>query len=429
MSRNSWNRGQAPARSGGPASMPPNATAGQIAPANNGVSDSNVAPFVSKFNLIVPQSTPSGACWNGQEVSVDFIIDPSMGKALNMNLQFDVTCAATTDVSGASVGTFIASSASFVRRIDYMFSGSVIETVYAPSLLQEGLTFVTDQELIQQAKLWAVDISNEYPAPLEVNTTAGEVKRTFYLPLSGSVPGAQLFVAGLNGELRIRVYLAPTVVCTKNGYASGAGAAVSLNALNLWVEEAGLSAGAYNALLQQHDSGVNYRTVSRTVFQRTQPTLTADKPQADILNSFKNDSAALSVYLASADTDPGFFMERYPLKALQLLDSGGSTLTRILPAALVENIITPSLTPISSHFINSPDYTTYLFGHCSSLARVLQGKVLGGLKYSGSEQISITPAADSTNLVETVVSFDYLAMRVQNGDLRWAKTAGDVQPW
>ena len=422
MSRNSWNRAAPPKNNG--AVMAPNATAGQIAPANNGVSDSNVAPFVSKFNLIVPQSTPSGACWNGQEVSVDFIIDPSMGKALNMNLQFDVTCAATT-----GAGTFIASSASFVRRIDYMFSGSVIETVYAPSLLQEGLTFVTDQELIQQAKLWGIDISAEYPAPYEVDTTGGEVKQTFYLPLSGSVPGAQLFVAGLNGELRIRVYLAPTVVCTKNDYVSGAGAAVSLNALNLWVEEAGLSAGAYNALLQQHDSGVNYRTVSRTVFQRTQPTLTKDKPQADILNSFKNDSAALSVYLASADTDPGFFMERYPLKALQLLDSGGSTLTRILPAALVENIITPSLTPISSHFINSPDYTTYLFGHCSSLARVLQGKVLGGLKYSGSEQISITPAENSTNLVETVVSFDYLAMRVQQGDLRWAKTAGDVQPW
>jgi hypothetical protein len=424
-SRNSWNRGQAPARSGGPASMPPNATAGQIAPANNGVSDANVAPYVSKFNLIVPQSTPSNACWNGQEVSVDFIIDPSMGKALNMNLQFDVTCAVTTDASG----TFLASSASFVRRIDYMFGGAVIETVTGQQLFQEGITFVTDQELIQQAKLWGVDISADYPAPYEVDTTGGEVKQTFYLPLSGSLPGAQLFVAGLNGELRIRVYLAPNVVCTKNGYTSGAGAAVSLNAINLWVEEAGLSAGAYNALLQQHDSGVNYRAVSRTVFQKTQPTLTAGTPQADILNSFKNDSAALSVYLASADTDPGFFMERYPLKALQLLDSGGSTLTRILPAALVENIITPSLTPISSHFINSDYYTTYLFGHCSSLARVLQGKVLGGLKYSGSEQINITPAANSSNLVENVISFDYLAMRVQNGELRWAKTAGDVQAW
>jgi len=405
--------------------MSPNATAGQIAPANNGVSDSNVAPYVSKFNLIVPQSTPAGSCWNGQEVSVDFIIDPSMGKALNYNLQFDVTFA-QTDVSG----TYLASSASFVRRIDWMYSGGVIETIYDASLFQEGQTFVTDQELLQQAELWGININGNYgPEPSYVDTSGNSVKRTYYLPLSGSVPSAQLFVAGIKGELRARVYLAPNVVCKKNGFTSGKNAAVSLDAITLWVEEASLSGGAYNALLQQHDSGVNYRSVSRTVFQRTQPTLTAGNAQNDILNSFKNDSAGLCVYLASADTDPGYFMTRYPLKALQLLDSGGATLTRILPAQLVENIITPTLTPVSSTFINSDTYTTYLFGHCSSLARVLQGKVLGGLKYSGAEQISITPKNDSKNLVETVISFDYLAMRVQGGELRWAKTASDVQSW
>jgi len=101
------------------------------------------------------------------------------------------------------------------------------------------------------------------------------------------------------------------VTCEATTNASGTFTASSASFCR-WVAEAGLSTGAYSELLQQHDRDMNKCSISRTDFQHLQPTLTKDKPQADILNSFKNDSVALRVYLASADTYPSFFNGTLP---------------------------------------------------------------------------------------------------------------------
>ena len=125
-----------------PASQAPAAVAGYIAPAHNGVADSNVAPAIPKYNQIVPQSVPVNACWQGSQIQVDVIVDKSIGKALNYFVQFDVQYKNT----GAAGNAFLASAASLIDHYDILYNGSVIETVYAANLFMEGMVMKSKEE-------------------------------------------------------------------------------------------------------------------------------------------------------------------------------------------------------------------------------------------------------------------------------------------
>jgi len=420
--------------SASPAVMRPTAYAGAIAHSHNGVSDANIGACVPKFNQIVAQS-PVGNAWQGSETQVDFILDKSITKATKFTLEFDVNLPAATTA-------FIPSSAAFVSRIDWIYSGSVIETVYGYELFNESIALHTDQELKQEAVNWAVDITSVpgTPQPFKLGGTAAPavVKRPFYLDLTGVIPTAQLFIAGIKGELRLRVYLANQCVSTNvtAGFVSTSATCLTLSSLTLWVEEATMSASSINALMSQHESGINYRSVIRSVLQKSQNNLSANNQQIDVMTSFTNDSAGLLVSVHENTADPYYStMFRYSLGSIQLLDAGGSTLTRNLPTSLIERQITTNQVPISSDFVNSNNFSFYLMPFSSSLGRVLEGKVLGGLKLTAAEQLAITPVAgspvlsDSAKPLETVVSFDYCSLRVQGGVLQWAKTAGDISPW
>ena len=422
-----------------PASQAPAAVAGFIAPAHNGVADSNIAPAIPKYNQIVPQSVPVNACWNGSQIQIDVIVDKSIGKALNYFVEFDVQYKNT----GAAAGTaYLASAASLIDHYDILYNGSVIETIQSPNLFMEGMVMKSDQELKQHAVVWGIDITTSsagnpqpaavnIPAPVAPATVASTSTITYYVPLVGCVPSAELFVAGIKGELRYRFYLAQNPLCGANGFVSSAGTSISLQNMTLWVEEASVGDASFNALLAQSRSGLNYRTTLRTLWQKTQPSLTAGQVQTDILNAFSNDSAGLLVWCSANTLDNGFYMNRLNLNTLQLLDAGGATLTRVLNGPLVNNIITPSVTPVASNFTNNPNFNLYFISFCSSLERVNRGaRILGGLKMSAQEQISINITnSPGAAVLENVISFDYCSMRVQNGELKWARTAGDVPSW
>jgi len=413
--------------------MAPSAVAGSIGPAHNGTADANVAPSIPKYNQIVPQSVPVNACWNNSQVQVDVIIDRSCGKVINYFLEFDVAYK-NTDSTGPQTA-YLPSAASLVDHYDILHNGSTIETVYGNNLFYEGMVMKSSQELSQHAEIWGIDFdANGYPIPhAQVIPASGTVNATYYLPLVGVVPSAQLFIAGLKGEIRFRFYLHSKPLAGANGFVSGANTSINLVNMTLWAEEASMSDETFNALMRQHKQGITYRSTLRTLWQRTQPSLTANSPQTDILNAFSNDSAGLLVYLTNTSLDTGYFMNRVPVKSLQLLDAGGATLTRVLPAALIENSITPSVTPVAAEFVNNPNFTTYIFPFCSSIERVLNGggnRVLGGLKLSAQEQLTLIPlTTPSGSLLENVISFDYCALRVQNGDLKWSRTAGDIPPF
>lgn len=436
-SRRSWYNNQR-SEDYSPATMAPAAVAGYIAPAHDGVADANIAPAIPKYNQIVPQSVPVNACWNGSQIQVDVIVDKSIGKALNYFVQFDVQYKNTGTASGDA---YLASAASLIDHYDILHNGSVIETVYGPNLFMEGMVMSTNQKLAQNSKVWGIDITTNssgyaqpsmqtVAAPVSPATVASSSTITYYVPLVGVVPSAELFVAGIKGELRFRFYLEANPLCKENGFVTPATMAISLQNMYLWVEEASVSEETFSALMKQSKSGLNYRSTIRTLWQKTQPGLSANTPQTDILNAFSNDSAGLLVWLSNTSLDNGWFMNRIPLSTLQLLDAGGATLTRQLNAPLVNNVITPSQVPVASNFLNNPNFSMYLFPFSSSLYRVLHSKTLGGLRLSAQEQLQIqVPTAPGSAVLENVISFDYAALRVQNGELKWARTAGDVPAW
>ena len=188
-----------------------------------------------------------------------------------------------------------------------------------------------------------------------------------------------------------------------------------------------MSDEAFQSMVQQHNSGVNYRSVIRSVFQTAAGSASDTTPIQQVLTSLKNDSAALLIWLGRAQTaDPGYFLSRDALQYVQLLNASGSTLTRQLPVGLLENEISTSTVPLGSNFVNSANFTTYIVPWCSSLERVIHaGRVLGGI-HMDNTQLVIQPAASSTDRYIYVVSYDYCSLRVEQGDVKWAKTAADL---
>ena len=397
------------------------AVASQIMPAQDGASDSSVPAFVSKQNMLIPQSSVTGA-FHGVEQQIDIVIDRSIGKIIDLNLQFNLTVNDSTGDSGYTLAT----TPYFVTRVDYMIAGQVIETQYNDTLFAEVVTFQSDQELATTAPLLNVATGSAaaYGFQIQRTSTSNSKDFTFWLPLSGFLPSAQVYAKGFSSEIRVRLYLAPTIlsVGTVNGYTTDSRVTVNLNNLYLWAEEAGISREADAQLMQAHQAGINYRSVIRNVWSKTQNVLTANAVQTDTMNSFSADSAALLLYLKSNSQNVAWQTTRFPLVSMYLLDGQGAQLTQVLPAQLVESIVSPGVTPLASSFINSEVFTTYLFPFCSSLDRVRFGKVLGAYPLSGTERVVITPTTAThdacvaqDSLLETVVSWDYAIMYVQAG--------------
>jgi energy-converting hydrogenase Eha subunit B len=411
----------------------PSAQAGQLAPAQNGTADVNIAPAVPKYNQVVPASSASnGAAFGGSQQQIDFNLPNSIGKGIKYTLQFDVKFTAAANATAASC--FLASSASLIDHVDFLYAGNVVESIFANTMLYESIVFNSDNEQAQHSAPWAIDIATtnqvkplEFNVPAGATGTKGTLSKTLFLPLSGVLPSSQMFIAGCTGQWTIRVVLAANALCAANGFASTSGATINLTNLYLWVEEASMSEEAFGAMVDQHQSGVNYRSVIRSVFQTAAGNLSDTTPTQQVLTSLKNDSAALLIWVGRAQTaDPGYFLTRDPLTYVQLLNASGSTLTRQLPVGLLENEIATSTVPLGSNFVNSANFTTYIVPWCSSLERVIHaGRVLGGIHLDNT-QLVIQPAASSSDRYIYVVSYDYCSLRVEGGNVTWSKTAGDL---
>ena len=411
----------------------PAAQAGQLAPAQNGAADVNIAPAVPKYNQVVPASSAANAsAWGGSQQQVDFNLPNSIGKGIKYTLQFDVLFTAAANATAATC--YVASSASLIDHVDFIYAGNVVESVFANTMLYESIVFNSDNEQAQHAAPWAIDVatSNEvkplaFSVPAGGASTKGTLSKTLFLNLSGVLPSSQMFIAGCSGQWTVRVVLASNALCAANGFASTSGATATLKNLYLWVEEASMSDEAFQSMVQQHNSGVNYRSVIRSVFQTAAGSASDTTPIQQVLTSLKNDSAALLIWLGRAQTaDPGYFLSRDTLQYVQLLNASGSTLTRQLPVGLLENEISTSTVPLGSNFVNSANFTTYIVPWCSSLERVIHaGRVLGGI-HMDNTQLVIQPAAASTDRYIYVVSYDYCSLRVEQGDVKWAKTAADL---
>lgn len=376
-------------------------TAAQITNAVDGMADVNVPASQPNWQLVLPQSSPSGA-WNGTQIQVDFNIQNSaVGKGVNYLLQFNV---ATT---GAPV---LPPSSYFVDRVEIRTpGGEVAENVTNDMLFAESTTLLTDQSFYTVGPLYNVAATGGLnPAPAAGN-------HTYWLSLNGSIlGGAQPYFKGFaaGGFWQVRVFLTANVV------ASGSTGACSLSQLQLWVQEAKLSEQTEAALAAAHKSGIKYKTVTRSINTINQPSLTAGNQVTAIMSGLNRSSAGLYVYFkAPATSDPLTCLDRTAMANFQLQDANSRPFTQTLPAQMVESVIGPSVTPLSSVFVNSATFTTYIFPFCTSLDRVLNsGARLGSYQMTSQEKIVFTPASNSSSALNlNIISWDLTTIHVAKG--------------
>ena len=384
-------------------------TAAQITNAVDGMADANVPASQPNWQLVLPQSSPSGA-WNGTQIQVDFNIQNSaVGKGVNYLLQFNV---ATT---GSPV---LPPSAYFVDRVEIRTPNSqVAENVTNDMLFAESTTLLTDQSFYTVAPLYNV----AFTGGLQAAPAAGN--HTYWLSLNGSIlGGAQPYFKGFKagGFWQVRVFLTANVV-TSTSMGSCA-----LSQMQLWVQEAKLSEQTEAALSAAHRSGIKYKTVTRSINTINQPSLTAGNQVTSIMSGLNRTSAGLYVFFkAPATSDPLTCLDRTPMANFQLQDANSRPFTQTLPAQLVESVIGPSVTPISSVFVNSPTFTTYIFPFCTSLDRVLNsGARLGSYDMTSQEKIVFTPVASSSSALNlNIVSWDLTTIHVSkdNVDIKYGE--------
>jgi hypothetical protein len=374
--------------------------AAQITNAVDGMADANVASSQPNWQLVLPQSSPAGA-WGGQQTQVDFNIQNSaIGKGTNYLLQFNVV------TTGAPV---LPPSAYFVDRVEiHMPNGEVAENVTADALFAESTTLLTDQSFYTVGPLYNVAVDGGLnPAP-----AAGT--HTYWLSLNGSVlGGAQPYFKGFGaGFWQVRVFLTSNVKTA----ASAAAGTCALSQMQLWVQEAKLSDATEAALAAAHKSGIKYRTVTRSVNTINQPTgLVAGNQITNVMSGLSHASAGLYVYFKAQSADPANCLSRIAVANFQLQDANSRPFTQTLPAQMVESVIGPSVTPLSSIFVNSATFTTYIFPFCTSLDRVLNsGARLGHYKLTTQEKIVFTPSTTVESAVTlNIISWDLSTLHVK----------------
>ena len=392
------------------------ATANQIPLAVNGSADANVPASRPEWQLVLAQ-TPISTAWNGNQGQIEFNIQcAEFGKIQNALVQFTATF--TTNDNDIS----LPSTPYWCDHIDiYTPDGKIIETLYSDSIFVDSCSFITDQELNTVAPLYNLNTDPALAAyTLADPLPTGVTTRTYWLPLASSFfCASQPYLRGCgNGFFKVKLYLSTSL---KASGAAGSTLVVSALTSNLWVQEAALSPEVEQALDQLHASagGAVYNSLVHNRISLNTAVQIAGGNQILQLAGLNCQAAAL-YFQFKVDDQVTHTLDRIEVASMHLQDAGGNQLTQNFPVQLIESIIAPQVTPVSSYFINS-NSTTYLFPFCTNLQRCIDsGKKLGSMPMTGNERVNITLGATpltATNRLN-VIAYQYASMVVKNGSVR-----------
>jgi hypothetical protein len=102
------------------------------------------------------------------------------------------------------------------------------------------------------------------------------------------------------------------------------------------------------------------------------------------------------------------------MQYVALLDSGSAEVVQRLNDGLTRYFVQPETLTLPSVFTNDAVNSFYILPLCANLQNVLEnGKVAGGLRLGGQEQIALLPAATLTNTIVTAHAYEYAVMQVQ----------------
>ena len=378
-------------------------TASQVRDSHDG-QNSSAPASVNKVYQVLPKSSFPSTPFNGTSYQVEFELPNYLGKVIDNVIQFELTL---------SAGAVLLPTTLWVDRIESVYNSQVVESQDGDQSHVATLGFLTNQEF--ETIAGAVNIGSDGGAASAVVAT----KASYYLPLwSNFINSVQPFVRGFGDSWRFRVWLTPNI-------AIGSTPTITCTKMCLWTTEAQLSEEAVSALERAHKHGINYRGVLQSKWTQPEAAISSSggeyrKP----MTTFTSASAGLLLFVRPNSVAPADQLTKVALRQVALLDSTGSELTQRLPADLVRYFIAPDSVPMCSKFTNTATNSVYLFPLCGNLQNVLEtGAVNGGLRFSGSEQIVLLPVADQTNVIVSVVSYDYAVMKVQGGRATIARKA------
>ena len=393
------------------------ATANQIPLAVNGSADANVPASEPTWDLVLSQN-PVSSAWAGTQVQMDFNIQCSeFGKIQNALIQF------TADFTTVGSGVSLPSTPYWIDHVDFFLpDGTIMETLYDDEIFVDNCSLITDQELNTVAPLYNLNTTQALapytladPLPADATTHS-----TYWLPLTSSfVCSSQPYLRGCgNGYFKIRLYFSNTL---KASGAGGTSVSVSNLVTQLWVQEAVLSPEVEQALDQLHHSagGAVYNSIVRNEINLNLNSQAANGNQVIQLQGFNCQAAAL-YFQFKVDNAQTHTLDRIEVASMYLQDAGGKQITQNFPVQLIEAIIAPQVTPVSSYFINS-NSTTYLFPFCTNLQRCIDsGKKLGKLALTGNERVNITlgSTAFTSGNILNVIAYQYASMTVKGGKVK-----------
>ena len=293
--------------------------------------------------IYVIRDTSLPTAFAGAESWCEFSLPREMGVLDSMRLAFDIT---------ASAKTLLMPTPYWASRVEYYWGSDLVETVYNDELYHEVVGLTTDQYREEIGKV--VNIDPKKATLSERQTPAGQSR--YYLPLASHLSSMRPFVRGFDAVLKVRVYFAPSITADPTLSAPNPANTITLNEVQLLVCESQMSKAEAEKTERLHKQGVvQYAGIFRER-QSDALSFNSSGTTPQYLRSFKNDAAALGIYIQAQNGSNASDLALAPVKDITLQDAVGNKLTEQNP----------------SDFLKSFVYTDHVDSHWTTLSSKLQ---------------------------------------------------------
>ena len=370
-------------------------------PHQNGSCDSTVP----KYHYVPPQAgSPSGA-WKSSGHFLDFKIPSQIGTVYALNWRFLLNNTTKNVVNGATVTVPVAAPATpfWLSQIEISVGATLVETIYPHELFNETVGFLPYDQLYAQSdalNLAGADYDSHGSIPIDSST--------FFLPFNNCLTTARIYAAGIQEDIKVRVYFPPGLF---------SGAEVVLSDLTLVVEEDVGSADDAKAWNESHNQGIIYNTLVRQRQNQTVARVAGNTNTID-LTGLNGSSAGLVVY-SNDGSQPtpatiADLVERYDITSLTLQDSMGNKKTEVLDGNWLTSFIWPdhigTAYPVAVR--------TYLIPFSADFRKATEeGTNCGQVKLDGTDRLVLGPAGATRNESITITNYVYQSLVFAKGKL------------
>ena len=351
---------------------------------------------VPKYHYVPPQAgSPSGA-WQSSGHFLDYKIPNQIGTLYGLNWRFLVNNTHEATVN-APVTPF------WVSQIEITIGSTLIETIYPHEINNETIGFLPLDQL--RAHVGVLNLSSSgYDGHEEI----AEGSSTYYLPFKNCLTTARVYAAGVQEDIKIRVYFPPGLF---------SGLDIALSDLTLIVEEdagSGEDAAAWN---ESHKQGIVYNTLVRQRQSLTVSRVAGNQNTID-LTGLNGSSAGLIVYSNDgAQANPmtaNSLVNRYNIDSLTLQDSMGNKKSEVLDGRWLTSFVWPA--HVGTSF--PEDVRTYLVPFSADFRKAVEeGTNCGQVKLDGTDRLVLGPASSTRTENITITNYMYQSLVFSRGKL------------